>query len=252
MIIKQKYKQPIQYNTTFRNITMSRVIILLGIMTFGIPVESVSHEHDKNSITLYDCGGKYSPPRLQAFSLNNPDTCSNSSTRYKTERKTRIQVVQVPKTTPIDVTSCLIKVTISVGFCGTNGISNMMHAMRIISKKVIYPTAVECIHALNTNVMVMTIPRCGTSPSFRITKDLIQGVSSWEEFSVGYSTTNSDCRSSSFTPPKGKTVSRAVVKYSGSISVRKKIGNLVKNRTELIITDEVIFSRQHYMGKKSR
>ena len=228
---------------------MSRFIMFLGFMTFGIQVDSISHEHDKNSITLYDCGGKYSPPRLQAFSLNNPDTCSNSSTRYKTERKTRIQVVQVPKTTPIDVTSCLIKVTISVGFCGTNGITNMMHAMRIISKKVIYPTAVECIHALNTNVMVSTIPRYGTSPSFRITKELVQGMSSWEEFSVGYSTTNSDCRSASFTPPKGKTVSRAVVKYSGTIMVRSKRGNLVKNRTELIITDEVIFNRQSILDR---
>ena len=126
----------------------------------------------------------------------------------------------------------------------------MMHQMRIISKKVLFPSSLKCFHAANTNVMIMTIPSFGTSPSFRITKELIQGVSSWEEFSVGYSTTNSDCRSSSFTPPKGKTVSRVVVKYSGSISVRKKTGNLVKNRTELIIPDEVIFSRKNYMEKK--
>ena len=72
--------------------------------------------------------------------------------------------------------------------------------------------------------MIMTIPSFGTSPSFKITQELVQGVNSWEEFSVGYSTTNSDCRSASFTPPKGKTVSRAVVKYSGTILVKKTTG----------------------------
>ena len=99
---------------------MFRFVLTLGVMAYGLPVGTDSHEHDKNTLNLYDCGSKYSPPRLQAFSLNNSDTCSNSSTRYKTARKTRIQVIQVPKTTPIEVILCLVKVTISVGFCGAS------------------------------------------------------------------------------------------------------------------------------------
>ena len=180
MIIKGKDTQHTQYKTAFWNMTMFRIVLALGLLAYVLPVGTDSHEHDRNTLTLYDCGGKYSTPTLQAFSLNNPDTCSNSSTRYKTARKTRIQVIQVPKTTPIEVISCLVKVTISVGFCGTNGISNMMHQMRIISKKVLYPKSFECIHAAKTNVMIMTIPSFGTSPSFGITKELIQGVSSWD------------------------------------------------------------------------
>ena len=125
-------------HTTFSYTTMFRTVLALGFLAFVLPVGTYSQEHDRNTLTLYDCGGKYSTPRLQAFSLNNPDTCSNSSTRYKTARKTRIQVIQVPKTTPIEVISCLVKVTISVGFCGTNGISNMMHQISIISKKKSY------------------------------------------------------------------------------------------------------------------
>ena len=60
--------------------------------------------------------------------------------------------------------------------------------MRTIDERGLYPSSLECMNAAQANEMQFTVPQFGTAKAFRITVPLTQGRSTFEEFSVGYST----------------------------------------------------------------
>ena len=93
--------------------------------------------------------------------------------------------------------------------------------------------------------MKFTVPKFGTARAFRITVPLTQGVSKFEEFSVGYSTINSDCRGQPFQSPDEQYVAKAVVRVEGKIKVTTKTAKLINNRSSLVISDKIIFDRSN-------
>ena len=106
------------------------------------------HAAQSNKIKMYDCGGQYGHPQVQPFSLNTPDQCRNTSTVYLPPVPKSVQDIQIPDNTPIQVHNCLIETTTSVGYCGNTGFSDVAHAMRTIDERVIYPSSLECMHAV--------------------------------------------------------------------------------------------------------
>ena len=139
---------------------------------------------------MFDCGSaRMSQPLVQQYSLNVPDHCSNASSVYhppKTHQS--IQVLQIPSFTPIQVHNCLISVKVKVGYCGNSGFSHMAHAMRTLQEKVIFPSSLECMHAVTKGVMQFTFPSFGSARELRLSVPLTQGQASFEEYLKGYST----------------------------------------------------------------
>ena len=115
--------------------------------------------------SMFDCGStRMSQPLVQQYNLNIPDECSNASTVYHPPQTHQtVQVLQIPSFTPIAVHNCLIAVTVSVGYCGNSGFTHMAHAMRTISQKIIFPSSLECLHAVSKGVMQFTFPVFGTA-----------------------------------------------------------------------------------------
>ena len=207
---------------------------------------STSATETLNQFTMYDCGStQISQPQIQQYSLNTPDLCSNASQIYYPPlRHQSIQVLQIPKFTPIMVHNCLIKVKTKVGYCGNSGFAHMAHAMRTLQDTIIFPSSLECVHAINKGEMQFTIPPFGSAKSSRITVPLTQGQASFEEYLKGYSTINSDCRGEPFTAPDDTYVAKAIVRIEGTISVQTKHARLIDDRQTLVITDKVSFNRQ--------
>ena len=194
---------------------------------------------------MFDCGGQYGHPQVQPFSLNTPDLCRNTSTVYVPPVTKAVQVIQIPDNTPIQIHNCLIETTTSVGYCGNTGFSHAAHARRTIDERVLYPSSLECMHAVEKDEMQFTVPKFGMARAFRITVPLTQGVSNFEEFSVGYSTIDSDCRGQPFQSPAEKYVAKAVVRVEGKIRVTTQTAKLINNRASLVITVKIIFDRSN-------
>ena len=93
--------------------------------------------------------------------------------------------------------------------------------------------------------MQFTVPQFGTARAFKITVPLTQGQSNFEEFSVGYSTIDSDCRGQPFQSPDEQYVAKAVVRVEGKIKVTTRTAKLVNNRASLVITDKIMFDRSN-------
>ena len=64
-----------------------------------------------------------------------------------------------------------------------------------------------------------------------------------EKFIVRYSDARSDCRSKRWISPRGQVVTRAIVSAHYSILVCKQSSHLIKNITEVVVTNEVRFER---------
>ena len=87
----------------------------------------------------------------------------------------------------------------------------MAHAMRTLEEKIIFPSSLECIHAVSKGEMQFSIPAFGSARSSRLTVPLTQGQASFEEYLKGYATITSDCRGEPFTAPDKTYVARAIV-----------------------------------------
>ena len=83
-----------------------------------------------DSFTVYDCSGQIEAPTLHKYSLGQPEACKNVSTRYKIPKTARVQMLQIADTTIVPVTRCLLKYRVLVGYCGTSGVHNFMHAFK--------------------------------------------------------------------------------------------------------------------------
>ena len=101
------------------------------------------------------------------------------------------------------------------------------------------------MYAIERNEMQFTVPKFGTARAFRITVPLTQGQSNFEEFSVGYSTIDSDCRGQPFQSPDEQYVAKAVVRVEGKIKVTTRTAKLINNRASLVITDKIVFDRSN-------
>ena len=145
---------------------------------------------------MFDCGSaQISQPLVQQYSLNTPDHCSNLSTVYFPPLPHQsIQILQIPNHTPILVHNCLIQIRTKVGYCGNLGFSHMAHAMRTLESKVLFPSSLECIHAVTKGEMQFTVPAFGSAQPSRLTIPLTQGQANFEEYLKGYSTIASDCK----------------------------------------------------------
>ena len=96
----------------------------------------------------------------------------------------------------------------------------MAHALRTISSTVVYPSSVECLHAIEKGIMKFSFPKFGSSPRTRLSIPLSKGKATFEQFLVGYSTIDSDCLGKPFTAPDGEFVAKAIVRLTGTITVR--------------------------------
>ena len=213
------------------HITTSWSIVLLHAPTVAAA--------EMAKFSMFDCGStRMSQPLVQQFNLNIPDECSNASTVYHPPQIDQtVQVLQIPSFSPITVHNCLIAITVSVGYCGNSGFSHT------VSQKVIFPSSLECLHAVNKGVMKFTFPVFGTAKRTRLSVPLTKGQASFEEYLVGYSTISSDCRGKPFTSSDGTYVAKAIVRLEGSITVRTNEAKLIKNRSILVITDKIQFHR---------
>ena len=84
----------------------------------------------------------------------------------------------------------------------------MAHAMRKVSSTLIYPSSVECLHAIEKGVMKFSFPPFGTAPRRRLSIPLLKGKATFEQFLTGYSTIDSDCLGKPFTAPDGEYVAK--------------------------------------------
>jgi hypothetical protein len=142
------------------------------------------------------------------------------------------------------VHNCLIKIRTKVGYCGNSGFSHMAHAMRTLEDTVIFPSSLECVHAIDKGEMQFTIPSFGSATSSRLSIPLTQGQATFEEYLKGYSTITSDCRGEPFTAPDKTYVAKAIVRIEGSILVQSKHARLINDRQTLVITDKISFDRK--------
>ena len=189
---------------------------------------------DTGKISLYDCGAtSSSQPLVQQFNLNMPDPCSNASSVYLPPQTGQtIQVLQIPSFSPLTVHNCLIETSVAVGYCGFSGFTHMAHAMRTISSTLIYPSSVECLHAINKGIMKFSFPPFGSTQRTRLSIPLTKGKATFEQFLTGYSTIDSDCLSKPFTAPDGEYVAKAIVRLSGTITVRSYDAKLIHDPAE--------------------
>ena len=118
----------------------------------------------------------------------------------------------------------------------------MAHAMRTLEEKIIFPSSLECIHAVSKGEMQFSIPAFDSARSSRLSLPLTQGQASFEEYLKGYATITSDCRGEPFTAPDKTYVARAIVRVEGKINVKTSQAKLIKDRTTLVIT-EISFYR---------
>jgi hypothetical protein len=116
--------------------------------------------------------------------------------------------------------------------------------MRTLEDTVIFPSSLECVHAIDKGEMQFTIPPFGSATSSRLTIPLTQGQANFEEYLKGYSTITSDCRGEPFTAPDKTYVAKAIVRVEGSILVTSKHARLIDNRNTLVITDKISFDRK--------
>ena len=119
----------------------------------------------------------------------------------------------------------------------------MAHAMRTIESKVLFPSSLECIHAVTRGEMQFTIPSFGSAGSSRLTVPLTQGQAKFEEYLKGISDITSDCRGEPFTAPDKTYVAKAIVVVEGKITVTSKHAKLIDDRSTLVITDRIAFDR---------
>ena len=125
----------------------------------------------------------------------------------------------------------------------------MAHALKTISSTVVYPSSVECLHAIDEGVMKFSFPKFGSAPRTRLSIPLSKGKATFEQFLVGYSTIDSDCLGSPFIAPDGKSVAKAIVRLTGTISVRTYDAKLVNDRNEIVITDKLVFNRSESINQ---
>ena len=91
---------------------------------------------------VFNCAGITTNPNLHKYSLNRPKPCKNSSTRYEDPKPLNIQLIQVPSTAKITVAQCRVKATWSAGWCGTNGVLNMVHNIQTLHQQIVFPNSV--------------------------------------------------------------------------------------------------------------
>ena len=119
----------------------------------------------------------------------------------------------------------------------------MAHAMRTLQEKIVYPSSLECMHAVSKGVSQFTFPSFGSARESRLSVPLTQGQASFEEYLKGYATITSDCRGQPFTAPDDTYVAKAIVRVEGKITVKTSQAKLIKDRTVLVITDKIQFDR---------
>ena len=181
---------------------------------------------------------------LQQFNLNAPNPCTNASSVYHPPIIGQvIQVLQIPSFSHLSMQNCLIETKVAVAYCGFSGFAHMAHSFKTISSTVVYPSSVECLHAIAEGVMKFSYPEIGSAPRTRLSIPLLEGKASFEQFLVGFSTIDSDCLGSPFTAPNGKKVAKAIVRLTGTISVKSFNAKLVNDRKEIVITDKLTFNR---------
>jgi hypothetical protein len=115
--------------------------------------------------------------------------------------------------------------------------------MRTLEEKVLFPSSLECIHAVTKGEMQFSITSFGSAKSSRLTVPLIQGQATFEEYLKGYSIITSDCWGQPFTAPDETYVAKAIVRVEGTIKVMTRHAKLVDNQSTLVITDKIIFNR---------
>ena len=238
--------------------------------SYGIDHEKI-HEDNKKKIEDevikgYNCqnGGKASA----RISLTPPPKCNRADgSAYESPKMKRAQILEKVKKIPINVTICMVKFRVNVGYCGGEyAISSYTHNDIETLRDNIIPSAVQCNLAEPNGYLPITTPQYGSLQPLEIELKLKGGVGIGMFQPKGFSRPDSWCKGFPFLPPANKDdsiryknfknffedkkmwstemIRRAIVTYRFSATVQKVQGYLINEGRKLVLPNTVVIERE--------